>query len=325
VLFWSLQDSAHAPHAGAVDEPAAKDRATTSATQAAVKQAEAAREPTTAAKRALDCNQPKGDAARSTAGVISVTELCTEFQQLSGQQAKGEPKAQRTQARQTLDMLIDEQLVTAALAADHVTITDADIDEAFAQLPMVKANTDKVALQEALHRQGIDMAVLRRDLRRRVLFARLVAARGNTEPQPLEIDLEVTQHPEHYQKDSGTQIQAYIARVAPNAPPEVVEQAHKSAETFAIAVDNAAPETLPKDKQLQALPPFEVQANELEPGLVAAVAPLQPGQWTPAVRTRAGWLVGKVVARKAVKKLSEQARLIAELRKSAAIEVLVDL
>lgn len=343
VLAWTFLDSGPAPHAAGEDQVAVAARKAAAGTADGARPLPAA---TVAApaQAALDCAHAKGDAARSKAGAVSVADLCLEVQQLAGNQAKGDQAAQRAQARQTLERMIDRQLVAAALAAEHTAVSEPDIDAAFGQLPAAKTGPTEVPLQDVLRSQGVDVATVRRELRRRLELARLVAGHGDVEPRAAEIDQEFTDHPERYQQGGGSQVQAYIARVAPGATSETENGARQAAQAFAAAVQSAAPDTLAPAQRLPALPPFDVQPNEQEPGLVAAVTKLQPGQWTPALRTRAGWLVCKVLEHKAatarplaearpdivqrlraVKRLAEQTRILAELRAAAAIELLVAL
>lgn len=289
----------------------------------------------------LDCAHPAGDAARFSNGAVTVAEICAELQALSGPQGKAEPATERVRARHILDRQLDARLVALALAEEHTAVTEGEIDTALAHLPSNKAGVD-VAAQ--LKRQGIDIEVVRRELRRRLEQSLLLALRGQASSAGGDIDREYAEHPERYQQGAGTQVQAYIARTAPNAPAETEDKARLAAEAFALAVQTTPPQALAKAQQLAALPPFAVQPNELEPGLTAALAGLQSGQWTPAVRTRAGWLVAKVVDRTdgtprplaevrgeivqrlaAEHKHAELLRIFAALRAAAAIEVLVDL
>jgi peptidyl-prolyl cis-trans isomerase SurA len=343
LLAWILVDSRHTPNETADGVSARNAPAPHAADADGLAHGRAAAEDAPALPP-LDCAHPDGDAARSKAGAVSTAQLCVEFQQLAGQQTKADPTTQRVLARKTLDSLVDAQLVAAALAAEQTAVSDADIDAAFAQLPVVQANPDKGVLQEVLRRQGVDLTMIRRDLRRRLELTRLVSARGDVEPRLAEMEQEWQAHPERYQQDGGVQVQAYIARVSPGAPAEAAAKAQETARAFAAAVPNSAPEKLPQELQLQTLPPFLLEPNQLEPDLVAAVAPLQPGQWTQAVRTRAGWMVCKVLERKAGtarsldevrqeiaqrlragKVLAERNRILAALRSAAAIEVLIDL
>jgi hypothetical protein len=291
----------------------------------------------------LDCAAPAGDAGRTDKGSVSAADLCGEFLVLAGKKARVTTPIERGIARQTLERMLDEQLIAAALAEDHTAVTEADVDAGFAELDV--HDPARPSLTEQLKRQGVDVAVVRRELRRRLQRTRLVEHRGQTEPKQAEVVQEYQGHPELYVKPGGgTKVQGYLSRVAPHASAEADQKAHKTAEAFALAARTQDPAAMLLKDKPETLAPFVVEAGGLEPGLAAALANVAPGQWILPVRTKAGWLVAKVLERvqgqrlelaeaspsivvrlRELKRVAEEKRILATLRAAAHLEILVDL
>lgn len=292
----------------------------------------------------LDCGAPTGDAATSTKGSVTAAAVCGEFQLLVGKKGKITTEVDRSLARHTLQRMVDDLLVAAALVDDDIVVTDAQIDAAIAALHI--GDPGQPAAKADLKRHGVDMSVVRREVRRRLQLQALRAARAPSSVSDAAMRDEYQAHPERYLKGGmRTTVQAYLARVPPNAPAKVDNSAKERATAFAAAVRSQELDTLrPDQRQLTKLADFEIATDEQEPELTAALKPLNVGQWTGAVRTRAGWMVCKVLSRKAgvlrpleevkdrirvrvaeTERIIDERRLLQGLRAAADIRVLVAL
>ncbi|MBI5609997.1 MAG: peptidyl-prolyl cis-trans isomerase [Deltaproteobacteria bacterium] len=292
----------------------------------------------------LDCRQPAGDVARGTKVTVSAADLCADYLRLTGKTGRVTEAIDRRIARDTLDRLLDERLVAAALAEAHTAVSAEEVDAGLARLHMADPTRPEAA--EQLKRQGVDVAVVRREVKKRLELERLLTLRAVTEPIDSEIMAEYQAHPERYVKGGvRVSVQAYLARLPRDATPEAVAKALGQAQTFATAVQKQEPDKLaPQLRTVAPLPPFDITDGELEPDLAQAVQKLQPGQWTPPVRTRAGWMVAKVLDRKTgeprplrevaaqivvrlreSRRVSEGKRVLAALRAEAEIAILVQL
>ena len=296
--------------------------------------------PKGAPKVALDCAAPQGDAATFEGGSVAAASLCSELQAIGGMTGKVDTPPMRALARQTLDALTDDRLVAMALARAHSAVSAADVDAALRQGQAIGAGGE-AAPREVVTQRAQQM---RRETKLRLELALVVAHRISTQATQAEVEQEYTAHPDRYSTGGAAELQGYLARVGPRDKAAQQARAQKAAADFAAAVA-----TLPVDVAVPAgtltpMPPFVLDKPDQEPALAAAVAPKGAGQWTPAVRTKAGWMVAKIVRRtpfllqpfeqvKAeirvqlheTRRLSAQTGMLAVLRQEAKIVVLIDL
>lgn len=331
-LLWG--ESSPAPVATEEASPAEEGTAQGNgpAARAGAGEAAAPDQAAAAGKPALDCASPKGDVARVGDQGLPTDAFCKRLAVLGATGKEG--GADRVQARRVLDQMIDTALVQRALREEKAEVTDAEVD---------------AALQALMGQPGKEPAqapspLLREQVRERLAKTKLVQLRGDVSVSDRDIDAELAAGAPGIDRGVTARVEGWLARTAPNAPAEQREKARQAAEAFAAAVATQPPDQAARAHQVTALPAFEVGAHGVEPEMEAAAQGLRPGQWSPPVATKVGWVVLRGVqadagapldseelrarVRKALasrKQTAEQRRILAALRAGTPIEVLVDL
>ncbi len=273
---------------------------------------------------AIDCARPTGDAALIDDQTISMARLCGRLRSLGGVD-RGGRTVDRTQAGLVLDQLVDAGLVHRAVVAAGQAIATHELDAALVAL-------GPVATQ-------VDPALVREQVIERLEFDRLIASRGRAEVNEADVDAELARGAPGLDRGAGTRIEGWIARTAATAPASVDAAARQAAEAFALEV--AAGRSVSQRTPLTPLAPFVLGDGSIEPALEDAIRALPPGAWSRAVRTRAGWVVVRVLGRVEPAPMAagfrdrvrdmltrrmladERRQLVAELRAAARIELLL--
>lgn len=286
----------------------------------------------------LDCSAPSGDVAKVNQVAIPAAAFCEELAALSGTLQPTSPEPMHRQARDLLEQHIDALLVDAALVAEHAEVSPADLDTAMPQLKPALPGTAEPELTPAQQRQ------VRTQLQRRLGLRKLVDLRGDLAVPAGAAEVEFQSHPERWIQAGVPKIQPYLVQVAPGASKAQHDSARQAAEALAQAVQTQAPEAAAAAHRASVLPAFDLEPGSGEPELQQVVASLAVGAWSKPVLLRGGWAVVRLVSRSAApprtfeavrdeilrtltaqRRLAEQARILADLRSKASIQVLVAL
>lgn len=277
---------------------------------------------------------PDGPLARVDGEAILGTEFCPRLLRLAGGDSKSNGEAMQRQARMLLDQAIDARLFEKAALRAGAVVTDVQVDEALA-IQLAKAPSSTAAAR--------DLSELRTQLRTRLAQNLLVSRKVTGGVTDQEVRSEYERHPDKWGTPAAVTVEAWLVPSLSGATPEADEAARKRL--------TAAAEELARGEEpnghtggtaLVKRLPFDVPQDSPEVELVQAVFSVREGQFSRPVRTRAGWLVAKVVGRKdperrpfqdvaaQVRQALEAQRhqaakqaLLAELRQSAKIERLV--
>lgn len=273
----------------------------------------------------FDCGRPQGAAVRIDELELSIARVCARMRIIGGVRPSG--AIDHAQARLVIEQLIDGALVARALGATGGSVSDDDVETAMA------------AFDPGATAGGLTL--LREQVRERLEVETLLAARGRAEITEREVDDELARGAPGIDRGGGLRLDGWIARVAPGAVAAADDAARKLAEAFA-----ASPGTSTTDRPagLTPVPAFVLGASGVEPELEQAAQSLDRGQWSPAIRTRVGWVVIRVLDRvearpvdpvtlralvrqALTRRRDDRARqaLMAELRSAARIEWLVEL
>lgn len=295
-------------------------------------------EPEQGALEPLDCNAPEGNVATVDGEGVPAAELCADWRRLSGPTDQGDPTVMDKQGKALLEGLIAARLVDRALTALGKPVTEGEVDTALLQLVALRG-VSRRAYEQSLRDEGVDLAMLRRDLKRRTALQKLVELRGDLEPTSEEIQAAYAADPTRWGTPKTATLEVFLARAVPTAPAQDRAQALASAQAFSAGLSaGEAPGELAKRHGLVATPPIEVTAEGVEAELSAVAFGLAPGQWSQPVQTRAGWSVARLVKMTEGKarplaqvrdpirdrlmserKLSEQRRVVAELRAASKV------
>jgi hypothetical protein len=287
---------------------------------------------------AMDCDAPQGNVVTVDGEGITALEFCAAWRRMSGPSTGGDSAVMDKQGKALLQQMIDARLVARALAAAGHPVQGADVDTSLTEM-WTKRGASRASVEESLRTQGIDLSVVRADLRQRLELAKLVELRADVEPSEQAIAALYAADPTRWGTPRSATVEVFLARAAPTAPAAERAKAHAVADAFAAGVARGgAPKALAEASGMKITPPFELTADAGEPELAAAAFSLQPQQWSPVVPARVGWAVARLVkitegkarpladVRERIRalllndhKLSEQQRLLQELRAAAKI------
>lgn len=271
---------------------------------------------------------PTGAVASVNGRAIDAERFNARLARLAGDVTRLPPDGARRQARLLLDRMEEAELIAQALAGAGAGVTDREVDEAFAALSPSGGKGDLAA---ELRREGVSLDEVRAELRDRIARRKLVAAQPAEPVADAEVEAEVVRGASA--PASVAVVEAYVARVAPNAPPDARVRARSAAEEFAAAVTrDGSPAQAAERSGLAAMPRFELPQGAGEPALEGAVFALAPGAWAPPVETRAGIVVARLVEQRtatvrAGADAREEARraLVARRRQESERELLANL
>lgn len=244
---------------------------------------------------------------------IFLSEVETRARPFLGEIPPGTPEAdravmQRRIVRETLDRMIDDQLIRHAATRLHVTVTDEDVDQFIERIARERGATlDQ--LYEALEHEGISRAEYRTHMETEVRRLKVLQLRVRGRINITDSDLQ-----EAYRRFLRENQNASVVRAAhifvaipDGASPEQVEAARARAaeaarrsqagEDFATLVTQFS-----QDEATQASGGDlgDVQPGMLPEVLETALATLQDGQTSDPVRGPNGWHVLRVSGRRAV-------------------------
>ena len=247
---------------------------------------------------------------------LSVERLCAALRRMTGQTGA-------TLARSILDRMIAAELVSVALAARGVVVSDTDVAAELARLPA------EATKPETLAAQGIDLELLRSELRERLERRRLVDTLGDLAISEGDVDAELATMSA---ARAAVMVDGWLLRVAPNAAAARQASAKQQIEAASAALRKGT-----EPAGLEKLAPMRVDHGGAEPELEARVfAPGAGAGWQRPVRTRAGWVIARVVgpadaaaapsrdeARRAAlarQRVREEQRLVQALRARAEVQ-----
>lgn len=145
------------------------------------------------------------------------------------EQQGGDPRERQKQfkviLRQALDDLINEELIIQAAGEAGLTVEDAEVDKAIAEVKKQNKLTD-AQLADALRGQGLTMAAYRKDVRRQIL--RLRAVNALVRPRVSVSDDEVKERYDRDQRKSGAVTEVHVAHYLV-ALPETATPAEREA------------------------------------------------------------------------------------------------
>ena len=128
--------------------------------------------------------------------------------------------------RQTLDDMVDDELILQAAAESELNVTDEEVDKAVTEVKKGNKLTD-AQLAEALQAQGYSMAGYRKDVHRQIL--RLRAVNVLVRPRVTVSDEDVKEAYEKQQRKAGAVTEVRVAHILISLP------ANASAEEKAAA------------------------------------------------------------------------------------------
>lgn len=257
---------------------------------------------------------------------------------------------QRTQIlKAALDSLIGEKLIEAEIKDLGLTASNAEVDEAIANVRQQNNITDNAQFEQLLAREGYTMDSYKEFLRKQIARSRLLQMKVTPKVKVSEEDLKAAyaQYARMENEDAEVHARHILVAVDPKATPEQVEAARKKAEAIAAearkpGVDFAA---LAKARSEG---PSAADGGDLGffrrgvmvPAFEKVAFALKTGEVSEPVRTNFGWHVLKVEERRAVQppsyeemkpKLEAKLRqdktekyidqYVQELRQKAAVDV----
>jgi peptidyl-prolyl cis-trans isomerase SurA len=144
--------------------------------------------------------------------------------------AREKQKQFKALLRQTLDDMIDDELILQAAAESELSVTDEEIDKAIGEVKKGNKLTD-AQLAEALQAQGYSMTAYRKDVKKQIL--RLRAVNVLVRPRVTVSDEDVKEAYEKQQRKAGAVTEVRVAHILLSLP------ANASAEEKAAAKKRA--------------------------------------------------------------------------------------
>lgn len=216
--------------------------------------------------------------------------------------------------KQVLFQLIDQKLLEIQIKKQGLQVGKEEVDAALTRIRQDQGMAKEEDFRAALAKQGISEEELRRRLQDQILRFRLVSREVGS-----KIVFSEERIREYYQKNPG-KFQAgekvhlaqiliaasdSLTREAAQARIEAIKARLDKGESFNQLARSAAQD--PAGSQSGELGVFDI--DEIDPGLRATVASLQPGQVSPVQPFDQGWRIVKLLEREKTAALTlEQAR-----------------
>jgi peptidyl-prolyl cis-trans isomerase SurA len=242
--------------------------------------------------------------------IITISEvresMALEAEQLRQQYSGAALKEQKAALyRRALQRLIDLRLQLARARKLHLRVSDEDVAYHIETLKKQNQISDE-QLRQMLESRGLTLEAYRQQIREGLLVAKVVNAEVRSRLVVLDTELRemYRKRRQRYRVPGELTVSHILFLVSPNAPPREEERARKKAAMVLQKLRNGG-DFATLARQYSEGPSAErggllgtFRTGELLPSFEKAAAALKPGEISGLVRTRAGFHIIRVEARK---------------------------
>jgi peptidyl-prolyl cis-trans isomerase SurA len=256
-------------------------------------------------------------------------------------------KARAEALRTAFDQLVADRLFDGQAAALGVEVTDAEVDSAIDEIQR-RNRLDEASFEQALAQQGLDRASFRKSVKRDLESMRILQVKVRSRVKVTDEDVKAywQSHPQEFRAAEEVRVRHLFVASPEDSSPEAAARAQAKAERLLARARTGGDFAALARAESEGPSASDggdlgwIARGQIQPDLEEAAFALPAGGVSGLVRTRAGWQILKVEARRGggvrpfdeVKEdirnrlVNEQAesyrnQFVAELRKDAAIDV----
>ncbi len=262
-----------------------------------------------------------GGALRAVAAVavvngaeISAERFNAEFEKLAGPTARVASDRVQHMAKSVLNRLIDQTLREQAIAEQQLSLTDAEMDEAWrefaARFVDERGEIDKRRLEAELARSRTSVDAMRAQIRDQRLSRKLVERLGKIEISEADIKAFYDNNPSAWMEADSRDVRPIIISIPPEPKPEDITKAEAKAKEAREALAKGGDfETLAKTYSGTVPAPIHIVQSGGQTELEKAAFSLKVGEISQPIRTRWGFYVLRLI-----EKNDKRVRAFAEVR-----------
>jgi len=235
----------------------------------------------------LDCANREAVLATVKATAVAAGALCDELAVTAGLGPVIAPEALHRFGRPLLEQLVEGALIDAALAARGRSVQPEEVRAELGRAGPAAASAS-----------GVERRVLERQVHARLARRRLVDLYGKLVVTEAEVAAEYAAHGDRWAAVRGpASVEGFVHRLAPLAAAGDIENGRAVAMGFAEALRAGRAEAKVSSRPaIRNLGTFAVSSSGIEPELEQAVRVLAVGTVSDPIRTRAGWVVVRVLS-----------------------------
>ena len=271
-----------------------------------------------------------GGALRAVAAVavvngaeISAERFNAEFEKLAGPNARVASDRIQHMAKSVLNRLIDQTLREQAIAEQQLSLTDAEMDEAWrefsARFVDERGEIDKRRLEAELGRSRTSVDAMRAQIRDQRLSRKLVERLGKIEISEADIKAFYDNNPSAWMEADSRDVRPIIIAIPAEPKPEDITKAQAKAKEAQEALAKGGDfETLAKTYSGSVPAPIHIVQSGGQTELEKAAFALKVGEVSQPIRTRWGFYVLRLIE-KNDKRVRSFAEVRDEIRKTLVI------
>lgn len=245
---------------------------------------------------------------------ISAERFNAELDKLVGAGARIPADRLRRIAHNIIAKLVETELRDQAIDEHHITLTQAESDEAWREFTQRfvgdDGKLDEDRLKEELRHARSSVDQLKEQLRAQRLGKKLVEKLGAVDVTDVEVKLFYDENPSAWVEPASRDVRAIVVRVGNDVPKADKDRALKLAtEAYEALKGGGDFELLAKQYGDGAQPPIHLVRSASEPELEKVAFEMKVGDIAPPIQTRWGWYVLRLI-----EKNEQRVRGLAEVR-----------
>lgn len=255
-----------------------------------------------------------GSVAVVNGAEITADRFNAEFEKLAGPNARVASDRVQHMAKSVLNRLIDQTLREQAIAEQQLSLTEAEMDEAWrefaARFVDERGEIDKRRLEAELARSRTSVDAMRAQIRDQRLSRKLVERLGKIEISEADIKAFYDNNPSAWMEADSRDVRPIIVAIPPEPKPEDITKAENKAKEAREALAKGGDfETLAKTYSGSVPAPIHIVQSGGQTELEKAAFSLKVGEISQPIRTRWGFYVLRLI-----EKNDKRVRTFAEVR-----------